>query len=171
MLYGIVVFPEKHVQDFANSWRRRHDPHYSAIPAHLTVREAEEWSDDGLQGAVNHLEQITTALPPFSIHLNRVSTFYPVNHVLYLALQDTVSMQKLHELVCSGPLTIPEPPKYVFTPHLTIGQELPADELHDLYGNLRMQAIDLSSRIDRVHLLYQTDNGSWTAYQSFILRG
>lgn len=170
MLYGVVVFPEKHVQDFANSWRRRLDPHYSAIPAHLTLREAEEWSDDELQAAVNHLEQITSAMPAFSIQLNRVSTFYPVNHVLYLALQDTVPMQQLHDKVCSGPMTIAEP-KYVFTPHVTIGQELSADELHDVYGNLRMQVIDLSSRIDRVHLLYQTDNGSWTAYQSFLLRG
>ncbi|MGO4543681.1 2'-5' RNA ligase family protein [Paenibacillus sp. 2TAB23] len=170
MLYGIVVFPEKHVQDYANSLRRRHDPHYSAIPAHLTVREAEEWTNEQLQLAVAHLEQITSMLPSFSIHLNRVSTFYPVNHVLYLALQDTVSMQQLHEQLCSGPLAV-ETPTYVFTPHLTIGQELSADELHDLYGNLRMQEIDLSTTIDRIHLLYQTDNGSWTAYQSFLLRG
>ncbi|HTG69276.1 MAG TPA: 2'-5' RNA ligase family protein [Candidatus Udaeobacter sp.] len=170
MLYGIVVFPEKHVQDNANNWRRRHDPHYSAIPAHLTIREEEEWNDDELQLAVAHLERVTSAIPAFSIYFNRVSTFYPVNHVLYLALQDTASMQKLHEDVCSGPLTI-ETPKYVFTPHLTIGQQLSADELHDLYGNLRMQSIDFSSKIDRVHLLYQTDNGSWTAYQSFLLRG
>lgn len=170
MLYGIVVFPEKHVQDFANSWRRRHDPHYTAVPAHLTVRYAEDWSDDELQLAVAHLEQTTAKLPAFSIHLNRVSTFFPVSHVLYLALEDTVSMQKLQESVCSGPLAIVEP-KYVYTPHVTIGQEISADELHDLFGNLRMQSIDLTSRIDRIHLMYQTENGSWTAYQSFLLRG
>lgn len=170
MLYGIVVFPEKHVQDFANSWRRRHDPHYSAIPAHLTVKEEEDWSDEELQQAVLHLEQVTSKLPAFSIHLNRVSSFYPVSHVLYLALQDTASMQKLHESICSGPLSVEEP-KYVYTPHITIGQEISADELHDLFGNLRMQSIDLSSKIDRIHLLYQTAYGSWTAYQSFLLRG
>jgi 2'-5' RNA ligase len=170
MLFGIVVFPEKHVQDVANSWRRRHDPHYAAIPAHLTVRNAEEWTDDQLQIAVAHLEKVTSTLPAFTIELNRVSTFYPVNHVLYLALQDTAAMQELHEQVCSGPLTSTES-NHVYTPHVTIGQELSADELHDLYGNLRMQSTDLVSKIDRVHLLYQTDNGSWTAFQSFLLRG
>ncbi|WP_138751886.1 2'-5' RNA ligase family protein [Paenibacillus sinopodophylli] len=170
MLYGIVVFPEKHVQDFANSLRRRHDPHYSAIPAHLTIREAAEWTHEELEHAVEHLEQVTSTLSPFTIQLNRVSTFYPVNHVLYMALEDTNMTQQLHDSICSGPLVL-EAAKYVFTPHVTIGQELSADELHDLYGNLRMQEINLSSKIDRVHLLYQTDNGSWTAYQSFLLRG
>ncbi|OMF22742.1 phosphoesterase [Paenibacillus sp. FSL H8-0548] len=170
MLYGIVAFPEKHVQDFANSWRRRYDPHYSAIPAHLTLREAQEWSDEELQLAVAHLEQATAALPPFTIALDRVSTFYPVSHVLYLALQDTAAMQRLHEAICCEPLAITAS-KYVYTPHVTIGQELSADELHDLYGNLRMQSIHISSKIDRIQLLYQTDNGSWTAFQSFLLRG
>ncbi|WP_141505856.1 2'-5' RNA ligase family protein [Paenibacillus luteus] len=170
MLYGIVAFPEKHVQDIANSWRRRHDPHYASIPAHLTLREAKEWSEEQLQHTVAHLEQVTSAMPPFTISLNRVSTFYPVSHVLYLALQDTTGMEKLQSAICSGPLTVASP-KYVYTPHVTIGQELSADELHDLYGNLRMQSIDLLTKIDRIHLLYQTDNGSWTAYQSFLLRG
>ncbi|MGM0879522.1 MAG: 2'-5' RNA ligase family protein [Bacillota bacterium] len=170
MLYGIAVFPEKHVQDIAGSWRLRHDPHFCFIPAHMTVREQEEWSEEQLQIAIAHLEQVTTSLPPFSVLFNRVSTFYPVNHVLYLALQDTTPMQKLHEAVCSGPLTNHEP-KYVYTPHITIGQNMSADELHDLYGNLRMKSFDLTSKIDRLHLLYQTENGSWTAYQSFVLRG
>lgn len=170
MLYGVVIFPEKHVQDIANSWRRRHDPHYSAIPAHLTVREEEDWTDAQLKLAVAHLEKVTLSLSPFSIRFNRVSSFYPVNHVLYLALQDTAAMQKLHENICTGPLTNAER-KYVYAPHVTIGQNLSADELHDLYGNLRMQSFDITSKIDRVHLLYQTDNGSWTAYQSFLLRG
>ncbi|CAM4149004.1 2'-5' RNA ligase family protein [Paenibacillus alkaliterrae] len=170
MLFGIAIFPEKHVQDLANSWRRRHDPHYCLIPAHMTVREEEEWTDEQLQLAVEHLEKITSAFPPFSVHFNRVSSFYPVNNVLYLALKETAAMQKLHGDVCSGPLTNGTS-KYVYTPHLTIGQNMSAEELHDQYGNLRMQTFDITSRLDRIHLLYQTDNGSWTAYQTFLLRG
>ena len=29
MKYGIVAFPSKKVQDFANSYRKRYDPHYA----------------------------------------------------------------------------------------------------------------------------------------------
>ncbi|MBD2870091.1 2'-5' RNA ligase family protein [Paenibacillus arenilitoris] len=170
MFYGIAVFPEKHVQDLANSWRRRYDPHYAAIPAHMTVRDQEDWTEQQLQTAVDYLEQATAALSPFTVRFNRVSSFFPVSHVLYLALEDTAAMQELRNAVCSGPLTV-KAPKHVYTPHLTIGQKMSADELHDMYGNLRMQSIDAVSRIDRIHLLYQTDNGSWTAYQSFLLRG
>lgn len=170
MLFGIAVFPEKHVQDLANSWRKRHDPHYCLIPAHMTIREAEEWSDAQLQLAVGHLEQVTMGLAPFAIRYNRVSSFYPVNHVLYLALEDAAPVQKLHASICTGPLTV-ENPTYVFTPHLTIGQQMSADELHDQYGNLRMQAFDIVTKVDRIHLLYQVENGSWTTHQTFLLRG
>ncbi|WP_245600057.1 2'-5' RNA ligase family protein [Paenibacillus harenae] len=170
MLFGIAVFPEKHAQDLANSWRRRYDPHYTTIPAHMTVREKEDWTEEQLEETVAYLEQATASLSPFTVHFNRVSSFYPSNHVLYLALEDTTGMQELHKHICSGPLTV-EAPKHVYTPHLTIGRDMSADELHDLYGNLRMQAFDITSKIDRIHLLYQTDNGSWTAYQSFLFKG
>ncbi|WP_424768319.1 2'-5' RNA ligase family protein [Paenibacillus sp. sgz302251] len=171
MLFGIVVFPEKHVQDLANGWRKRHDPHYTTIPPHLTVREEQEWNEEQLQVAVAHLDQISSSIKPFTIRFNRVSSFYPVSHVIYLALQDTKTMQKLHNEVSSGPLALGALKKYVYTPHLTIGQQMSADELHDVYGNLRMQDFDITSNIDRIHLLYQNDNGSWTAYQSFLLKG
>lgn len=170
MLYGIAVFPNKQVQDAANSWRLRHDPHYCDIPAHMTVREAEQWTEEQLQKAIAHLEQITAVQKPFTIHFNRVSTFYPVSHVLYLALQSPAPMEQLQQSVCSGPLAVASE-KYVYTPHVTIGQNMAADELHDLYGNLRMNGFDLTTSIDRLHLLYQTDSGSWTVHQTFLLRG
>ncbi|REK76282.1 2'-5' RNA ligase family protein [Paenibacillus paeoniae] len=170
MLYGIALFPEKEVQDAANSWRIRHDPHYCKIPPHLTLREAEEWSEEKLQLAISHLKTITTHLKPFQMTFNRVSSFFPVSHVLYYALEDPSPVVKLHQDVCSGPLAITRP-KYVYTPHVTIGQQMSEGELHDLQGKLKMRQIHLTSHVDRLHLLYQTDQGTWTAYQSFQLEG
>ncbi len=170
MRFGIAVFPEKHVQDVANRLRRRHDPHYSLLPAHLTLREAQEWTDELLALASEHLERTTAQLAPFHIRFNRVSTFYPVANVLYLALERPNEMQALQQAICSGHLA--EPARTTgYTPHLTIGQHMSAEELHDQYGRLRMQSFELVTRIDRIHLLYQLENDSWTVHQTYLLRG
>ncbi|MFF2093495.1 2'-5' RNA ligase family protein [Paenibacillus sp. NPDC058174] len=169
MQFGIAAFPSKEVQDFANGWRIRHDPKYNAIPPHLTLRDKEELSKEQLKEAVAHLDTVTSALSPFTIRFNRVSTFFPVSNVLYLALEDPLPVQQLQQAICSGPLAIPAP-NYVYTPHVTIGQQMEPGELHDLYGNLRMSDVSLESVIDRIHLLHATENGFWTAYQSFQFR-
>lgn len=170
MLYGVAVFPEKEVQDAANSWRLRHDPHYCNIPAHMTLREAENWDEAQLNQAISHLDKVSASFQPFQIIFNRVSTFFPVSNVIYYALEDPSPVEKLHQAICAGPLKA-ESSKVVYTPHVTIGRNMAADELHDLYGNLRMSTIRLTSVVDRIHLLYQTDQGGWTAFQSFQLGG
>ena len=39
MKFGVVIFPSKKLQDLANSYRKRYDPHYSLITPHLTLKE------------------------------------------------------------------------------------------------------------------------------------
>jgi 2'-5' RNA ligase len=170
MFYGIAVFPSKEVQDVANSYRKRYDPHYNLIQPHLTIKEKAEWNNELLTQAVEHLEAAARQIKPFDIRFNRFSTFYPVNNVIYMALFDPEPMIKLHNNVCSGPLK--ETGKaYGFTPHLTVGQQLSNDELHDVLASLRNTPLDLTTHVDRFHLLYQTDNEAWTVYQTFRLTG
>ena len=38
MKVGVVIFPSKKLQDLANSYRKRYDPHYALIPPHLTLK-------------------------------------------------------------------------------------------------------------------------------------
>ncbi|MEI7028364.1 2'-5' RNA ligase family protein [Paenibacillus sp. y28] len=170
MKYGIAVFPPKSIQDTANSLRKRYDPNYSLIPPHLTVREAGETDETGLQHIISHLNQLTAELAPFPITFNRFSTFYPVNPVIYMATADPEPFRRLHRKVCSGPLEVANP-RYEFHPHLTIGQNLNNDELHDVLASLRNRPIDLTFIADRLHLLYQTDNRAWTTHQTFLLQG
>ena len=47
------------------------------------------------------------------------------------------------------------------------GQKLSSDEHSDVLGQLKMQDISHEEVIDRFHLLYQLDNGSWTVYETF----
>jgi 2'-5' RNA ligase len=167
---GIAVFPSKEVQDFANSYRKRFDPHYSLIQPHLTIREKEDWDENKLRQAIEQLERSTQTLAPFTIHFNRFSSFYPVNHVVYMALADPEPMHRCYEAICTGVLAEPKR-QYMFNPHLTIAQKMGSDELHDVLSSLKTVRVDFTCSIDRIHLLYQTENEAWTVHQTFLLRG
>jgi 2'-5' RNA ligase len=169
MKYGVAIFPEKKVQDVVNSYRKRYDPHYALIPPHLTLKEAFELEEQELPPAIEHLEQVSQDTPPFDIKLTKVSTFYPTTNVIYIAVEDSDPIATLHQKINSGFLH--HESAYKFIPHITIGQKMFEDELHDVYGSLRMNRFDLKTRIDRFHLLYQLENGSWSIYQTFLLRG
>lgn len=168
MKYGIAIFPQKHVQDLANSYRKRYDPHYALIPPHITLKEAFEMNDADLEKVVDHLEKVAKESQPFQIHFHKVSHFHPANNVIYLAVNNHEPIRTLHEKINSGILHHHH--RFPFTPHLTIGQKMPTDELHDVYGSLRMRTFDLRSEVDRFHLLYQLENGSWSVYQSFVFQ-
>ncbi len=170
MIYGIAVFPPRDIQDFANSYRKRYDSHYSLIQPHLTVRDAEDWSDARLQESVALLDSAVRTIAPFEATLNRFSSFYPVNNVIYLALEDPEPFSDLHRRIAAGPLSVSEQ-QYSFTPHLTIGQDLSDDELHDVLSSLRKKPVNHTFKVDRIHLLYQTENRAWTVYQTFLLQG
>jgi 2'-5' RNA ligase len=166
----IAIFPSKEIQDFANSYRKRFDPNYNRIAPHLTLREPEDWSESQLSSAADHLERVTSTISPFNIHFNRFSSSYPADNVIYLALSNPDPLKKVYDVICGGDLAEKSRLEH-FNPHLTIAQQLGDDELHDVLASLKKQELDLTSRIDRIHLLYQTDNQSWTVYQTFLFRG
>jgi len=166
---GIAVFPSEEVQEYVNNYRKRYDPHYKLIAPHITIREAEQWTQSQLDEASDQLERAAAGYAPFTIRFNRFSSFFPVNNVIYLGIEDKEPLMKLYKAVCDGPLSEPEKP-YVFNPHLTIGQEMNSDELHDVLASLKKTPVDFRCTVDKLHLLYQTDNGSWKSYRSFALR-
>ncbi|MEB8647234.1 hypothetical protein P4G62_25705, partial [Bacillus cereus] len=52
---------------------------------------------------------------------------------------------------------------------LTIGQGLSDAEHADVLGRLRMKDFYYEQPIDRFHLLYQLENGTWTVHETFRL--
>jgi len=84
-----------------------------------------------------------------------------------MALSDIGPMQQLYDNVCGGPLSCNDQAPYAYTPHVTIGQKMDSDELHDVLASLRNTPLDFTSRVNRFHLLYQTENEAWTVYQTF----
>ncbi|MEH7115487.1 YjcG family protein [Neobacillus niacini] len=167
MKYGVVIFPSKKLQDLANSYRKRYDPHYSLITPHLTLKGFEA-NEEEVVNFANKLRQIAENNKEFPLKTLKISSFQPVNNVIYLKVEPTKELTKLHNEINQE--FSEQNLEYAFVPHITIGQNLSNDEHSDVYGSLRMKSFDHEETIDRFHLLYQLENGSWTVYETFRLR-
>lgn len=167
MYFGIAVFPQKSVQDIVNSYRKRYDPHYSLIPPHITLKEKFDLPEEKVDEAAEKLESISKQFKAFTIKFHKVSHFHPTSNTIYLAIENSEPLIQLHNRIKDVFEPVDSP--YDYIPHLTIGQKMSDDELHDVYGSLRMRNFELETKIDRFHLLYQLENGVWNIYQSFQL--
>jgi 2'-5' RNA ligase len=165
MKYGVVIFPSKTLQDAANSYRKRYDTHYALIAPHLTVKETFEASESEIKKISQELENAAKATEPFNLNITKVSSFSPVNNVLYFKVEKTEALENLYDRLHSGSLSQESP--YAFVPHITIGQGLSDDEHLDVYSQLKLVDVSHSEVVDRFHLMYQLDNDTWTVYETF----
>ncbi|MCJ7840335.1 YjcG family protein [Lederbergia sp. NSJ-179] len=166
MKYGIVIFPSKKLQDLANSYRKRYDPHYALIPPHLTLKEGFE-TEDKPEDLTDILKKIARQHQPVHLKFLKVSSFQPITNTIYLKVEKTDELQRLHDdLYEQMPGREPEHP---FVPHVTIGQELSNDEHSDVFGSLGMVGVEHEETVDRIHLVYQLENGSWATYETIRL--
>jgi 2'-5' RNA ligase len=168
MKYGIAIFPSKKVQDEANSYRKRYDPHYALIPPHITLKEAFEADESEIESKIiPELKEIAKNTQPFSYGIYKVSSFSPVTNTIYLKIDPSEEIFGLNEKLHSGPLH--EEKDYAFVPHITIAQKLTDAEFSDVYGSLNMTKFDIQDDVDRFQLLYQLENGAWSVYETFRL--
>lgn len=165
MKYGVVIFPSKTLQDAANSYRKRYDTHYALIAPHLTLKETFEASESEIKEISQELEKVAKATEPFNLNVTKVSSFSPVNNVLYFKIEKSEALENLYERLHTGSLSQESP--YAFVPHITIGQGLSDDEHLDVYSQLKLVDVSHSEVADRFHLMYQLDNDTWTVYETF----
>ncbi|MDG5473020.1 YjcG family protein [Jeotgalibacillus sp. ET6] len=165
--FGIAIFPSKKLQDLANSYRKRYDPHYSLIPPHITIKNAFEATDEEIAAISTKLIEVGQNTKPFTLRAYKISSFQPVNNVIYMKVDSTPELLALHEALHTEDLG--GAPELSFVPHITVAQKLSDDEHSDVYGSLRMAGINFEETVDRFHLLYQLENGSWTVYETFRL--
>ncbi|MBM7578260.1 YjcG family protein [Jeotgalibacillus terrae] len=169
MKFGIAVFPSKKLQDLANSYRKRYDPHYSLIPPHLTLKEPFEATDEEINKIAKKLNDVAKNAEPFTLRAYKISSFQPVNNVIYMKVDSVPELTNLYQSLQSVEFGDESP--YSFVPHITVAQKLSDDEHSDVYGSLRMAGVDHEETVDRFHLLYQLENGSWTVYETYRLGG
>ncbi|WP_059102527.1 YjcG family protein [Shouchella shacheensis] len=170
MNYGIVLFPSKAMQDEANGYRRRYDAHYATIEPHITLKEKFEVSDDALPRIVQAIRQVASDHTPVPIDVYKIDSFYPLSTTIFYKIRENEALVSLYEALHREPFPT-EREHRAFIPHLTIAQKLTQDEHADVVGQLKMSDVAHSETIDRMHLLYQLENGSWTVYETFLLKG
>lgn len=169
MKYGIVAFPSKKLQDLANTYRKRYDPHYAQITPHMTLKDPFEADEAQIGEISKKLTDIANRFAPLNIHASRISSFYPTTNAIYFRVEPTPQLESIHQTI-QDQLQIGLS-KHVFVPHITIAQKMTDSEHDDILGQLRMFGIDEKDTIDRFHLLYQLEDGSWTTYETFRLSG
>ncbi|ARK29405.1 YjcG family protein [Halalkalibacter krulwichiae] len=167
MNYGIALFPSKELQDRANALRMRYDSHYSLIPPHITIKETFDITGEQLPQIIEHLRKIALEAKPAVIDVYKVDSFAPQSNTIFFKIREHETLTFLYEALHSDPFSPNF--KYGFIPHLTVGQDLSDDELADVVGRLKMKQIEHKEVIDRMQLLYQLENGSWSVYETFRL--
>lgn len=167
MKYGIVAFPSKKLQDIANGYRKRYDPHYSLITPHMTLKDPFEANDKEIEEVATALKEITIKNSPFEMNVTKVSSFAPTTNTIYFKVVPNDEILDLHK-----DLNIDfyhDEDNHAFVPHITIAQSLTSGEHDDVINQMKMVGVDHTELIDRIHLLYQLEDGSWTVYETFRL--
>ncbi|MBG0916572.1 YjcG family protein [Exiguobacterium sp. SRB7LM] len=169
MKIGVVLFPSKQVQDFANSYRKRYDTKYALISPHVTIKERTEVSEEDLPKVLEYLQQIADSTKPIQLKVDGVRSFAPTNNVLYLKVLPTRDLSTLQQRLHEGVLN--QTPKYEFLPHITIGQDLTDAELFDVLERMRMEQVHFEETITRMAVMYELENETWNVYETFRFRG
>ena len=169
MKYGIVAFPSKKLQDLANGYRKRYDPHYALITPHLTVKGVFDANEKEIEEVAKAIKNVTKKHGPFELNVSKVSTFAPITNAIYFKATPNEELLALHKDLNYD--FFGDEPDYQFVPHITIAQKLSSGEHDDIIGQLKMIGVDHSETVDRLHLLYQLEDGSWTVYETFRLEG
>lgn len=169
MKYGIVAFPSKELQDLANGYRKRYDPHYAQITPHMTIKGVFDANDKEIEEVAKEIKKVTENHGPFELTVSKVSTFAPITNAIYFKAELNDALLSLHKDLNYN--FFGDEPAYAFIPHVTIAQKLTSGEHDDIIGQLKMIGVNHTETIDRVHLLYQLENGSWNVYETFRLEG
>lgn len=169
MRYGIVVFPSKELQDLANGYRKRYDPHYARITPHMTVKGNFEANDKEIEEVAKAIKEVAQKHSPFELKVEKISTFAPITNAIYFKADPNEKLLALHHDLNFNFFGIE--PEYPFIPHITVAQKLSSGEHDDIISQLKMVGVDHTETIDRIHLLYQLEDGSWSSYETFRLEG
>ncbi|CAM5665695.1 Putative phosphoesterase OS=Lysinibacillus sphaericus OX=1421 GN=yjcG PE=3 SV=1 [Lysinibacillus sphaericus] len=152
MKYGIVAFPSKKLQDLANTYRKRYDPHYAKITPHMTLKDSFDATEDDIQSIVKQLDDIAAKHAPLNIHASRISSFFPTTNAIYFRIEPTEQLQAfdrvLEEQIPFGDS------KRVLVPHSTTTRKRQTQNMIDIFGQLGMSAVDEHDSIDFYFIFY-----------------
>jgi 2'-5' RNA ligase len=129
--YAVVSYLSGPVADLINSLRRSLNPMFADWLAHVSVLPPRRLPT-GLADQEDRLERlrkICHQASPFDLELQDVSTFWPVNGVVYLSVSTGYAeLVSLHQLLSECGMQSVE--AYGYVPHVTIAQSLDEADTH-----------------------------------------
>lgn len=135
----------------------------------MTIKGVFDADDKEIEEVAKAIKKVTDKHSPFELNVTKVSTFAPITNAIYFKAEPNEKLVNLHHELNYD--FFGDEPEYAFVPHITIAQKLSSGEHDDIIGQLKMIGVNHSEMIDRLHLLYQLEDGSWTVYETFRLEG
>jgi 2'-5' RNA ligase len=129
--YAVVSYLSGPIADFINSLRRSLNPMYADWLAHVSILPPRRlrWDRADTERRVEVLRRACQQAAPFEVELQGVSTFWPVNGVVYLNVSSGYSeLVNLHALLNENGMRAEE--AYGYVPHVTIAQSLDEGNTH-----------------------------------------
>ena len=133
--------------------RRRHDPHATIIPAHVTL--VFPFETDDRSTIAQHVSQALAAHGPIAL---RLSAYLAVrahddtqSHIFLVPDQGRAEIEALHDALYSGPLVGALRHDIPFIPHVTVGAREFHDEAEDLVREFGQ--VGISAQLTRLELV------------------
>ncbi len=133
-------------------------PHH----AHLTILPPRPLFVDTAQ-AVERCREITSRFEPFNFTLGDVDLFESTQVIKIPVVQGVAELKTLHAILNTGPFEHSE--NYEYIPHVTVGQELPAETVTSCLELARKRWAEFDSaaplRVESLTLVRQLADDRW----------
>lgn len=134
------------------------DPSLGRIPPHITLVPPVNVRRDDLPAAMDVLRRAAATVRPLELTVGAVSTFLPVNPVLYLEVGgDVAGLRTLRDAVFTAPLE--RRLSWPWVAHVTLADGVPEDRIEAAVATLERYAV--VTRVDRVVLLEEGPGRVW----------
>lgn len=120
-----------------NQLRKQFDPLYSKVPPHVTLVFPQHITFESIDTIISEINKYGTHLENFTPIVSHFEGDLEYHNILAILKRDTSAIKVLHDKLYEIPefadkqrLDIP------YTPHVTIGRDLSADEIRRIVFNL-----------------------------------
>lgn len=156
---GVALLLDSPIREEVEGLRRAvADPSLGRIPPHVTLVPPVNVRREALPAALQVLRRAAGRVRPIELTVGAVSTFLPVNPVLYLQVGgDIEALRALRDAVFEPPLE--RPLSWPWVPHVTL-----ADGASEERISAALQALDgyaALTKVDRVVLLEEGPGRVW----------
>jgi 2'-5' RNA ligase len=134
---GIAVdIPEPWGGQLTRARAQAGDPAAAHIPAHVTLLGPTEIDVADLPALETHLSEVAAAHEPFTLHLRGTGTFRPLTEVVFVNVAAGVTDCERLWAAVRELEAVRRPLKWPYHPHVTVGQEVPAEALDAVFDEL-----------------------------------